>query len=68
MQRQVGVRDARALSGARKARLRMEIAVGVDVDDEGLPAGVDAEVDAPVVAAVERIERGERGLDAALLE
>src|SRR4051812_37932612 len=68
MQRQVGVGDARAGSGASEARLRVEIAVGVDVDDEGLAGGVDAEVDPAVVAAVERVEGGERDVDALALE
>ena len=43
----------------------MQIAVRVDVDDERLAVAVDAQIDAPVVAALEGLEGGERHVDAA---
>src|SRR3954465_4835108 len=51
---QIRVTDAGRLRRFREAGVRVKIAVGVDVDDEGLAVFVDAQVDAAVVAAVER--------------
>src|SRR5688572_17983606 len=48
--------------GLRESCFRVEIAVGVDVDDERLTRGREPEIDAPVVAAVERIEGGQRAV------
>ena len=45
--------------GARVARLRMEIAVWVDVNDVGLALGGEPQVHSAVVAAAERLEGGE---------
>jgi hypothetical protein len=68
VKRQLGEREAGGLRRSRKPRLRVEIAVGVDVDDPGLPVFVDAQVYPAVVAALERLEGGSRHLDAARLE
>ena len=68
MQRQISVRETGGLCGSGKPGLRVEIAVRVDVDDERLPGGIDAQVDAAVVAALERLEGRHRDLDAARLD
>ena len=68
MQSQIRVGEASGLRGTGKPSLRVEIAVGVDVDDERLTAGVDAHVDATVVAALERFEGSYGHFDAALLD
>ena len=56
MEGQISVRNAGGFCGSGEPSLRVEVAVRVDVDDVGLPAGVDAQVDAAVVAALQRFE------------
>src|SRR5438093_16544 len=65
---QIRVTDAGRRRRFCEAGLRVKVTVRVDVDDERLPVAIDAQVDAAVVAAVERGPRLERGLDAAALE
>lgn len=65
MQCQISVREAGGLRGFGEPCLRVEIAVGVDVDDERISSGVHAQIDAAVVAALQRFERGGGDLDAA---
>ena len=68
VQRQISVRETGGLCGSGKPGLRVEIAVRVDVDDERLARGVDAQIDAAVVAALERFEGCHRDRDAARLD
>ena len=65
---EVRVTDARCARRFREARLRVQVTVGVDVDDERRAVGSQTKVDAAVVAAAERLERRHRDLDAAPLQ
>src|SRR5688572_7778610 len=58
---EVGVAEPGAGGGFREARVRVEIAVGVDVDDVRLTFRRDAEIHPPIVPAVERLEGSHRG-------
>lgn len=62
MRGEVCVRNARRLCRTRKPRLRVEVAVRVDVDDVRLPLRIHAQVDPPVVTALQGFEgfRGHR--------
>src|SRR5688572_1698793 len=64
---EIRVTDARRPCCFCEPGLRVQITIGVDVDDVRLAVFVDAEVDAAVVAAVERLPGGHRRLDAAAL-
>ena len=65
MQGQVGVADACCGRRFGKPRLRVEIAVRVDINHEWVARGIDAQVDSAIVAALERIKGSQRHLDAA---
>jgi hypothetical protein len=65
MKREVAVRETCSRRRAGEARLRVQVAVGVDVDDPRLVLRVEPQVDAAVVAALQRLERSLRDLDTA---
>lgn len=65
MKREVAVRETCCRCRAGEASLRVQIAVGVDVDDPRLVLRVEPQVDAAVVAALQGLERGKRDLDTA---
>lgn len=68
VQGKVLVRQARRQRRAREPGLRVQVAVGVDVDDPRLAARVDPQVDPAIVPALERLEGRERDVDAARAE
>lgn len=65
---ELGVRESRALGREVEARGGRDVGVGIHVDDERLAALVEAQVDARVVAQLERLEcAASDGLDARAL-
>ena len=64
MQGQVAVRNTCRGRRFGKARLRVEIAVRVDINHERVARSIDAQVDPAVVTALERIERSQGHFDA----
>ena len=68
MQGQFGVRNAGGRGRFGKPRLRVEIAVRVDVDDERVASCIDPQVDPAIVAALEGLEGSQGDLDAARFE